>query len=142
MRTASPRTVRNRFFSQLKQIPIPELAKMLEVDSTNEVCIAAVVKEEGIDRIIGGIRFVRIDPPDKAEVAITVHDEFQKQGLGTHLMTLIHPLARERGIRRFTAEVLTENQEVKKLLQYWGPLKISRTEPGVEHVEWDVREDS
>lgn len=119
-----------------------ELAKMLEVDPANEVCIAAVANEKGVDRIIGGIRFARIEPPDKAEVAITVHDDFQKQGLGTHLMSLIHPLARDRGIRRFTAEVLNENQEVKKLLQHWGPLKISRTEPGVEHVEWDVREGS
>lgn len=141
MRTASRRTLINRFFSHLRKIPIEELAKMLEVDPVNEVCIAAVVNEEGIDRIIGGIRFIRIDPPDKAEVAITVHDEFQRQGLGKHLMTLIHPLARERGIRRFTAEVLNENQEIKNLLQHCGPLKITRTEAGVEHVEWAVRED-
>jgi len=134
MRTASPTTLRNRFFVAVRSLPEAELRERLEVRSPDECCLVAVLKPQ----IIGGVRFVRRSDPEEAELAITVHDAFQRQGLGSELMRRLIPIARERGIRRLVGETLNDNQGLVALLGRFGPLRLTRKEPGIRHVELDL----
>jgi hypothetical protein len=48
------------------------------------------------------------------------------------------PLARKEGIGRFVGESLNENRAVVALLSRFGPLRITRQEPGVRHLELEL----
>lgn len=49
-----------------------------------------------------------LDDPAEAEVALVVNHTIQAHGVGTLLLEHLVSLARERGVRRFAAEVLAE----------------------------------
>jgi ribosomal protein S18 acetylase RimI-like enzyme len=134
MATASSRTLRNRFFSALHSLPLTELRALLEANSSDACCLVATLD----DRVIGGARFVRLGDLASAEIAVTVHDTFQGQGLGTALMRELIGIARQRGIRLFTGEALNDNQAVIALLSRFGPVRITRQEPGVRHLEVEL----
>lgn len=131
MQTASPATLRNRFLVAFHALPEAELRRSLEVRSPDECCLVAVF--EG--RVVAGVRFVRTVEPATAEFAITVHDRFQRQGLGTRLMQCLIEVAAARGIRRLIGEALDDNRGILALVNRLGPVRISRTEPGVRHLE-------
>lgn len=134
MATASTRTLRNRFFSALHSLPLTELRALLGANSTDACCLVAMLD----GRVIGGARFVRLGDPASAEIAVTVHDTFQGQGLGTALMRELIGIARQRGIRLFTGEALNDNQAIVALLSRFGPVRITRQEPGVRHLEVEL----
>ncbi len=134
MATASSRTLRNRFFSALHGLPLTELRALLEANSTDACCLVATLD----GHVIGGARFVRLGDPASAEIAVTVHDTFQGQGLGTALMRELIGIARQRGIRLFTGEALNDNQAIVALLSRFGPVRITRQEPGVRHLEVEL----
>ncbi len=131
MSTASAATLRNRFLVAFHGLPEAELRERLEVKSPDECCLVAALG----DRVIGGVRFVRSTDPATAEFAVTVHDEFQRQGLGTALMRCLVKAAEARGIRRLVGEALNENQGVLSLVTRLGPVRVTRSEPGVRHLE-------
>ncbi|HSH16358.1 MAG TPA: GNAT family N-acetyltransferase, partial [Verrucomicrobiae bacterium] len=122
------------FFSALHSLPLTELRALLEANSTDACCLVATLD----GRVIGGARFVRLGDPVSAEIAVTVHDTFQGQGLGTALMRELIGIARQRGIRLFTGEALNDNQAIIALLSRFGPVRITRQEPGVRHLEMEL----
>lgn len=89
-----------------------ELRYLTEVDMVDHVALVAMLGGE----LIAVGRFVR-DPerPDQAEVAITVGDPYQGQGLGTLLGTALATEARGRGITRFTALLQGTNAAAHRL---------------------------
>jgi GNAT superfamily N-acetyltransferase len=91
-----------------------ELRYLTEVDGVDHVALVAMLGEE----LVAVGRFVR-DPerPDHAEVAITVGDPYQGQGLGTLLGLALAAEARERGITRFTALLQGTNQAAHRLFR-------------------------
>lgn len=134
MSTASAATLRNRFLVAFHGLPEEELRQRLVVKSPDECCLVAALG----DRVIGGVRFVRTTDPATAEFAVTVHDEFQRQGVGTALMRCLVNAARARGIRRLIGEALNENQGVLSLATRMGPVRVTRSEPGVRHLELNL----
>lgn len=66
---------------------------------------------DGAGEIIGHALYVGVGP-SLAEVAIEVADRVHGEGLGTILVGRLAGIAERRGIRRFVAEVLSENKEV------------------------------
>jgi len=72
--------------------------------------------------------------PGKAEVAFTVVDQYQGQGLGAALMHHLAAIARRAGLKELIAEVLPDNVPMLKVFEKSGfPLSIKR-EPQVVHV--------
>jgi RimJ/RimL family protein N-acetyltransferase len=68
--------------------------------------------------IVGVARFVRDrEDPTTAEAAIVVADELQGQGLGKRMGFLLADAARERGVQRFVASMLSDNLAAHRLFR-------------------------
>ena len=73
-----------------------------------------------------------------AEIAFVVRDDHQGRGLGSILLEHLAAAARERGVRRFEAEVLAENGQMVRVFRDAG-YQVSRAfDEGVLHLEFDV----
>jgi predicted CoA-binding protein/GNAT superfamily N-acetyltransferase len=62
------------------------------------------------DVLVGTAHYETLADPREAEIAFVVDAAVQAHGLGTLLLEHLASVARHRGVRRFVAEVLAENQ--------------------------------
>ncbi|MGP3923762.1 bifunctional acetate--CoA ligase family protein/GNAT family N-acetyltransferase [Streptomyces sp. 8N616] len=78
------------------------------------------------------------DIADEAEVAFLVQDAHQGRGVASALLEHIAAVARERGIRRFAAEVLPANNKMIKVFTDAGYTQQRSFEDGVVRLEFDL----
>jgi RimJ/RimL family protein N-acetyltransferase len=99
-----------RFMGHLKRVPRSQIEDFVYIDHRSEVTIVGVLKEaHGEDIIAVGSYY--LDPKtNKAEVAFTVTDHWQRHGIGSFMLKHLARIARRNGISGFTAEVLAENK--------------------------------
>ena len=119
----SPESRYRRFFHPVSDLSDHTLRYLTDVDGKDHVAIVAVGYAPDLKTEIGyGLaRFVRLkDEPDVAEAAITVVDPMHNKGLGKLLSLVLADAARERGIRKFRAEVLASNAPVRQMLTDLG----------------------
>ena len=119
----SPESRYRRFFHEVGDLPDSALRYLTEVDGVDHVAIVAFGYAPDLKTEVGyGLgRFVRVkDEPEVAEAAVTVADPMQRKGLGRLLALTLAEAARERGIRRFRAEVLASNFAMRQLLEELG----------------------
>jgi GNAT superfamily N-acetyltransferase len=88
--------------------------------------------EEGV--LVGHALYVQVDDKD-AEVAVEVADHLYGRGLGTVLIERLAAVAEERGITRFTAEVLPENRGMLEVFRDGFDARLTFHE-GTEAVEF------
>lgn len=138
IRTASPQTLLHRFFTPLRGLAPEDLRRMLTLDPTRDFCVVGELNSGAVQRIVCGARYVRLADRTRAEIAITVHDEFQGRGIGRHLMNTLVKQGREDGIQTFVADVLATNSPMLRLLQTIAPKRKSLFSSGVVHVEFDL----
>jgi RimJ/RimL family protein N-acetyltransferase len=130
---SSAQSLYRRFFAVKRDFAEPEIEFFLNIDFVDHVALVAVVDEHGPPAIAGGARYIIVQP-GKAEVAFTVVDQYQGQGLGTTLMHHLAAIARRAGLEELIAEVLPDNVPMLKVFEKSGlPLSIKR-EPQVVHV--------
>jgi GNAT superfamily N-acetyltransferase len=85
--------------------------------------------EQGI--IIAEARFARDEQKTYANIAFVVDEKYQGIGIASYLYNMLIQLAKERGLKGFTAEVLKENKSMIKVFEK-GDLPInSRLQDGV-----------
>ncbi|MGE5165551.1 MAG: N-acetyltransferase family protein [Sphingobacteriales bacterium] len=84
-----------------------------------------MVKQEDRDAIVAGGRYI-VEKPSSAEVAFVVVDDYQGQGIGAILLRHLAALAREAGLKEFTAEVLPDNTPMLKVFERSG-LKLAQS---------------
>ncbi len=77
-------------------------------------------------------------PDGRAEVAFLVQDAHQGRGVASALLEHIAAVARERGIRRFAAEVLPANNKMIKVFTDAGYQQKRSFEDGVVRLEFDL----
>ena len=139
IRTASRETLLHRFFSPIRSVAPDLLRGMLARDRTQGLCIVGAVEENGATRIVCGARYVRLPEAGRAEIAFTVHDDYQHRGLGTFLLKLLAKLAEPEGIRWFEADVMSSNQKMLNLFRKVVPsLTKTRRMGDVQHVTFAV----
>jgi RimJ/RimL family protein N-acetyltransferase len=143
IRTASRETLLHRFFSPIRSVSPEMLRRMLGFDRSSELCIVGVVEKPDSMRIVCGARYVRLPRPGAAEIALTVHDDFQRRGLGTFLLKLLTQLAVADGIRRFEADVMGSNEKMLGIFRKLAPDRSGWRRLGdVYHVVIDLPENA
>lgn len=116
----SPQTRRYRFQEQFSEPSDALVAQLVDVDHANDEAFAALATVDGCERIVGVSRYAVGNVPDECEVAVTVLDAWQGQGLGTALMRTLIDAARERGIKRMVSLDFAENGEMTHLAHHLG----------------------
>ena len=133
----SQRSTYFRFFAPLERLPDAELARFTHVDHHDRVALVAVTTEDGAERIIAVARFDRTGPTT-AEVAFNVSDRHHGRGLGSVLLEHLAAAAQERGVHRFTAEVLPQNGRMLAVFREAGYEVRQRLDDGIVWVSFDV----
>ncbi len=125
----SPDSLYLRLFSGKRKFSDDEVKQITAVDFENIVALVAVLAEDGMERIVGGGRYIRIDRPGtgpSAEVAFLIDDAHQGLGIGSRLFKHLVAIARESGIPQFEAEVLPANTAMLRLFARSG-LPVAKT---------------
>jgi len=133
VRRTSPQSLFRRFFAAKREFSEHEISFFLNIDFATHVALVAVCNEQGKPGIIGGARYIVLEA-GKAEVAFAVIDPYQGQGLGAKLLQHLAAIAREGGVKQFTAEVLAENFPMLKVLEKSGLPCTMKREFGIVHV--------
>jgi len=123
-RKLSQQTKLYRFHCSKQELSNKEKDYLLKIDNYNHFAIGAVDLGKSHDVGIGLIRYIRCkDDPTRAEVAITVIDEYQNKGIGTYLFKELFIYADKNGVRTLTGYVLKENVKMIRILDKIG-LKV------------------
>ncbi|WP_411078082.1 GNAT family N-acetyltransferase [Streptomyces sp. cmx-10-25] len=131
-----------RFFAPYPRLSAKDVHRFTHHDFVNRVGLAATVGGE----FIATVRYDRIDdrglpasaPADEAEVAFLVQDAHQGRGVASALLEHIAAVARERGIRRFAAEVLPANTKMIKVFTDAGYTQKRSFEDGSVRLHLDL----
>ena len=129
----SPPSFYRRFFAVKRGLTEQEVAYFLNIDFIDHVALVAVVEEDSRPAIVGGARYIVIEP-GSAEVAFAVIDQYQGQGIGTALMRHLAGIARGVGIRELTADVLPENNAMLRVCATSGLPLTTKYESNIVHV--------
>lgn len=156
----SERSTYLRFFAPLQRLPDRDLARFTHVDHRDRVALVAVRPrpgdpgldetahddptsedparddQDGVD-IIGVARFDRTSAHE-AEVAFNIADAAQGRGLGSVLLEHLAAAARERGVRRFTADVLPQNGRMLAVFREAGYEVHQQMDDGLVMVSVDL----
>jgi acyl-CoA synthetase (NDP forming)/RimJ/RimL family protein N-acetyltransferase len=131
----SPDSIYLRFFTYKAKLSAKELARFTQVDYNDRVAFVLTRAE----RIVGIGRYDRLETdPSTAEVAFNIADSFQGKGLGSILLEHLAAAARERGISKFSAEVLPENRKMITVFIDAGYEVKRHFDDGVIAVEFQV----
>lgn len=136
--SASDQLIHRRFFGPRRHFTEREISYFVDVDFVKHVAIVAVTDENGQPQIAGGGRYIVIQSGE-AEVAFTVVDRYQGQGIGTVLLRHIGILARDAGLHALIAEVLPENVPMLRVFQNSGFAISTTRDPGVVRVKLQLR---
>ncbi|MGC4909448.1 GNAT family N-acetyltransferase [Streptomyces cyaneofuscatus] len=131
-----------RFFAPYPRLSDRDVHRFTHHDYVDRVGLAVTIGGE----FIGTVRYDRINdqgrpasaPADEAEVAFLVQDAHQGRGVASALLEHIAAVARERGIRRFAAEVLPANNKMIKVFRDAGYTQRRSFEDGSVHLTLDL----
>ena len=96
---------------------------LAQVDGVNHVALVAVTRT---GEIVGVARFVRLERcGSRAEIALTIADDYQRRGLGHTLLDALLPLARKSGVDSFVAYTAACNFAMARLFSAHGGRCVS-----------------
>jgi RimJ/RimL family protein N-acetyltransferase len=123
-----PETVYTRYFRYKNQLTDEDLKWATELDFENDVALVVTLQDGDREVVIGGARYslLRTDPeaPRRAEIAFTVEEDYQGQGIASRLMRHMIRIARDKGVASLEAEVLSRNKAMCVVFERSGlPMK-------------------
>jgi acetyltransferase len=115
----SPQTMYMRFHAPLRELTMERLVRYTQIDYDREMAFVAI--DANVDHpdgeIRGVARYTRNPDGSTCEFGVVIEDAWQGRGLGHALMNALESCARERGIREIIGYVLSENDDMGKLMR-------------------------
>jgi len=131
------RTLYLRFFGVKQDFSEKELTEAINVDFVHTIALVTCVPDGDGEKIIGAGRYIAFgnaEPPELAEVAFMVEEDYHGLGIAGKLFKHLAGIAGDKGIKEFHAEVLPENKGMQAVFSKSGfPMKLEYGE-GVIHI--------
>ncbi|GAA2117917.1 GNAT family N-acetyltransferase [Nocardioides bigeumensis] len=122
-----------RFFAPMPTLSEKDLHRFTNVDHVDRVALVVLLG----GKMIAVGRF-EVTAPGEAEVAFLVEDAHQGRGIGQLLLEHLAQAGRERGVERFVAEVLPDNQAMIATFRDAGYRLVSDYDQGVMALEFSI----
>jgi GNAT superfamily N-acetyltransferase len=106
-----------RYFTPIKTMPHAKMQAYVNVDYRDVLSVVGLVGPPGQGQIIAEARFARHKDKPYVDVAFVVDEDYQGLGIATYLYRMLARLARQRGARGMTADVLATNQAMIKVFE-------------------------
>ena len=110
-------TVYRRFLFPISTMPHDKIQGYVNVDYRQVMSVVALAGEPDQETIIAEARFVKDKQSSYGDVAFIVDEKYQGHGIATYLYKMLIRLAKERGLKGFTAEVLQVNKEMMRVFE-------------------------
>lgn len=130
----SERTIYLRFFAHKPTLSDKELTRFTTVDHKDRVAFVIMLDGE----MIGIGRYDRATDPTEAEVAFMISDAHQGRGIGSILLEHLAAAANEKGIERFSAEVLPQNRKMLNVFTDAGYELAREFDDGLVAVHFNI----
>ncbi|MCB0064758.1 MAG: bifunctional acetate--CoA ligase family protein/GNAT family N-acetyltransferase [Caldilineaceae bacterium] len=136
-RTLSPDSIYLRYFhpiSAAQLVSHEQLARLCFIDYDREMNLVAE-RSNGDDKfeILGLGQLTKLHGSRDAEFAILISDQYQRQGLGTELLTRLVDFGRDENLEHIVAEILPENEGMKRVSSRLGfSMHMNRDEGVIE----------
>jgi RimJ/RimL family protein N-acetyltransferase len=126
-------SLQRRFFVVKRGFSEKEIAFFMGIDFANHVALVALAEEHRRKVIVGGGRYIVIEP-GKAEIAFIVIDDYQGKSVGTLLMRHLAVIGRAAGLKELVAEVLPENTAMRNVFSKFGFQARGSPDPDAIHL--------
>jgi len=113
----SDNSVYYRYFSPVKTMPHSKMQEYVNVDYVNTMSIVGIHTDGGTANVIAEARYVRLKNKPFADVAFVVDEKYQGKGIATFIFLLLIEIAKEKGIKGFTADVLASNKPMMRVFE-------------------------
>ena len=138
--TLSDRSVYLRYFAPLKldqRVAHERLSRMCFIDYDRELVLVVERRDPKNDEaeILGVGRLSKLHGANEAEFALTVSDQWQRQGLGAQLLKLLVRAGRDERLERITATMLADNPGMQHLARKLGFSLQHQPETNELHAE-------
>ena len=136
----SDQSLYRRFLSKRQYMPHEFLQELVVIDYTREMAMFAFAEKDDREELVGVGRYFSDPDTHMAEVAFAIRDDYQGQGIGSELLSLLTYLARRQGLLGFTAEVLDENAAMLHVFEKGGFEIEKRTVAGLCDLKMKFRD--
>ncbi len=110
-------TVFRRFLFPISTMPHDKIQGYVNVDYRQVMSVVAFAGEADQETIIAEARYAKDKQSAYGDVAFIVDEKYQGRGIATYLYKMLVRLAKERGLKGFTAEVLQTNKEMMSVFE-------------------------
>jgi GNAT superfamily N-acetyltransferase len=115
----SPESRRYRFLCGLRSPSDALLRQLTQIDEQRDAALIALTDHGDDIREVGAARF-SVRPDGKADLAVTVSDDWRLRGLGTALVRRLIEVARQRGIAELVSVDPADNHPMHKFADSLG----------------------
>jgi len=129
-----------RFFYSIKTMSHDKMQEYVNVDYTKEISIIGLTGNAEDEQIIAEARFVKDERTSYGEVAFLIEEAYQGIGVGSYMLNLLMSLAREQGIKGFSAEIIADNQPMRKVFEKANLPLDARLENGVYKMKMHFKD--
>jgi len=140
--TISPGSIYLRYFRPMSPeqlVSHEQLARMCFIDYDREISLVAERNDgHGKQEVIAMGQLTKLHGSDDAEFAILVRDNFQRTGLGTELLTRLLDIARDEGLKHVVAEILPQNEGMRRVCKKLGFTFTHDIGDGLIHAEIEL----
>jgi acyl-CoA hydrolase/RimJ/RimL family protein N-acetyltransferase len=116
----SEKSVRTRYMIHTMAFPHKDIQRLTNIDYKQDIAIVGVVPRVSGEEIVAIAQYFLDPKTQSAEVAFLVQDEWQRKGMGTFLLDYVTQIARQRGVKKFWAKVLPNNEAMLTIFHNSG----------------------
>jgi GNAT superfamily N-acetyltransferase len=130
-------TVYTRFFGYKADVSDAELERITGADFHRDVALLVTIGAGDNEVVIGGASYFTLEtgPSTRsAEIAFTVEEDYQGQGMASLLMRHIIGITRKNNLTHLTADVLVRNFPMLAVFKHSGLPMTTQREGDVVHV--------